>query len=145
MAFKFFNLRLTSLLIFNLLSLFYSNKIHAQSELNFEKVVNITRVNTGCYYGVTPVYDTVPTGKIWKLEAIIASCPGPRRPLVTLNGTLTSLNFNNTGTSMGTYLGNPIWLKENTIIGSTSDNPGAGSGCFDCTYFYSILEFSQNP
>lgn len=140
----FFNLLRYSILIFLILSI--SNKSYAQSELHFEKVVNISRVNQGCYGGVTtPVYDTVPTGKIWKLEAIVVSCPAPRRPLVTFNGTLISLEFNSTGYTSGTYLGNPIWLKENTVIGSSNDNPGGGSGCFDCTYFYSILEFTKTP
>jgi hypothetical protein len=131
------------LLVF-VFSLFYSADLMAQSELRFERVVNLTKLNQHCYGGTAVVYDTVPSGKIWKLEAISASCMGGRRPLVYLNGSRIALSQSDDMSSR-TYFGNPIWLKENSIIGSHSDNPGGGSGCFDCNYFYSILEFSQTP
>ena len=125
-------------------SCFYTNNSNAQAELQFEQVINLTKLNPNCYWGTPVVYDTVPSGKIWKLEAISASCMGGRRPLVYLNGSRIALSQSD-DISSRTYFGNPIWLKENSIIGSHSDNPGGTGGCFDCHYFYSILEFSQNP
>jgi len=125
-------------------SCFFANNSNAQAELRFERVVNLTKLNPHCHVGTAVVYDTVPSGKIWKLEAISASCMGGRRPLVYLNGSRIALSQSD-DISSRTYFGNPIWLKENSIIGSHSDNPGGTGGCTDCHYFYSILEFSQNP
>jgi hypothetical protein len=136
------------LLVF-VFSLFYSADLMAQSELRFERVVNLTRTNPSCISWpliYSPmIFDTVPVGKIWKLEAVSASCLYQRRPLVSLNGVQVSLTENSRDATVRVYSGNPIWLKESTIIGSFSDNPNGQSGCHDCNYFYSILEFSQTP
>lgn len=130
-------------------SCFCANNSNAQAELRFEPVVNLTRTNPSCWswplVNSPMIFDTVPVGKIWKLEAISASCLNQRRPLVSLNGVQVSLTESSRDATVRIYSGNPLWLKESTIIGSFSDNPNGQSGCHDCNYFYSILEFSQTP
>ena len=129
-------------------SLFYTADLMAQSELRFERVVNLTRTNPSCISWpliYSPmIFDTVPVGKIWKLEAVSASCLNQRRPFVSLNGVQVSLTENSRDATVRIYSGNPIWLKEGTIIGNYSDASG-GTGCYDCYFFYSILEFSKTP
>ena len=143
---KFWKAKYSFVFVF---SLFYANNSNAQAELRFERVVNLTRTNPSCwswpFVNSPMIFDTVPVGKIWKLEAISASCLNQRRPLVSLNGVQVSLTENSRDATIRIYSGNPIWLKESTIIGSFSDNPNGQSGCHDCNYFYSILEFSQTP
>ncbi len=122
--------------------------LRAQNNLNLEGVLNISRTNCNCNGGngcATPnaliVYDTVPQGKIWKLEAVTASGTGGRFPIVSVNGSNIAMYYNSNSSAV-TYEGNSIWLKEGSVISGTSVNPGGGSGCFESYFFYSILEFS---
>ena len=128
-------------------SLFYSADLMAQSELKFERVINLSRFYSVCYSPNSMVRDTVPIGKIWKLETVSASCQvnsqAMRIPFILVNGTRLSMAENGF-TSARVYIGNPLWLSEGTILTSSGD-PGSWSGCNDCSYFYSILEFSQTP
>lgn len=128
-------------------TLFYTADLMAHAELKFERVINLSRFYSVCSNSNSMVRDTVPIGKIWKLEAVSASCQvnsqALRIPFILINGTRLAMAENGF-TSARVYIGNPIWLSEGAILTSSGD-PGGWSGCNDCNYFYSILEFTQMP
>ena len=123
--------------IFAILLFCCYSKIHAQNNLVYSRVItNITTSGSS-------TYDTVPAGKVWKMESImhsnfynnttaadayleINSVSFPLLPNIYLVSTPTSNRGNIT----------PLWLKAGDIIRVYS-NTGA-------KVFYSIIEYKEN-
>lgn len=107
--------------------------------LQFSRVVNLKGENSG---GGSTAIDTVPVGKVWKVENFISSANGLNWRLDVGGGQFMGIAggivFGNTpsnNSSSSSNFGHPIWLAEGEVIYMN------GSGY----YFFSILEFDTNP
>ncbi|MCB9231888.1 MAG: hypothetical protein H6581_09510 [Bacteroidia bacterium] len=127
-----------SLILF-LLTAFSVTGLSAQS-LNFSRVVNIA----GDCTGGTRV-DTVPAGKIWKIEGVRTE---DVYTYFSANGSIFTFQNYSTdsymimppGATGGNAIFNPVWLNSNAMI--KNECTTALSSDY---YFYSILEFEVVP
>jgi len=84
--------------------------------------------------------DTVPAGKVWKIEFISWESPAynPSLSISYPNG-LAGSNISLVGTN--SYFCGPIWVGENQILFTTEQSWNDPRSCRIARRFYSILEF----
>jgi hypothetical protein len=120
--------------------LLFTSGLNAQGNLQFNQVVTLNGTPTPC---VNTNIDTVPAGKVWKIEAWTNN----NEVNIYFNNTLYNNHFlavwgNNNGTQMQLSSNmNPIWLKGGDVISVTISN----QFCQARPYFFSILEFNITP
>ena len=90
--------------------------------------------------GLGSVIDTVPAGKVWKIESVMANSSSKSVYALGINGVSCSLygELNSSSSAFHDYFGpsGPIWLPEGTRLQGAS---GA------LTYTISIIEFTVVP
>jgi len=121
--------------------------------LKFNRVVNLHHVYVIGWGCVLPhpdfpwftnndvrVNDTVPAGKVWKIEFISWENPAynPSLSINSPNG-LTGSSISLVGTN--SYFSGPIWVGENHILITTEQTWNDPRSCRIARRFYSILEF----
>ena len=121
--------------------------------LKFNRVVNLHHVYYIGWNCVLPnpnfpwftnsdvrVNDTVPAGKVWKIEFISWENPAwnPSLSINSPNG-LTGSSISLVGTN--SYFSGPIWVGENHILITTEQTWNDPRSCRIARRFYSILEF----
>lgn len=127
-------------IILFLFAILFHCELQAQYNLQFNQVITLNGTPTPC---INTVIDTVPTGKVWKIES-------------WTNNNQVNIFFNNTqfnnhylavwGNSNGTQMQlssnlNPIWLKAGDVISVLVQN----QFCTSSPYFFSIIEFNLTP
>lgn len=90
--------------------------------------------------GLGSVADTVPSGKVWKIEHITCNSSSKSAYYIGLNGVVCNL-YNEYSSGSAAYhapIGpmGPMWLPQGTIV------QGGNSGL---TYTFSIIEFTVVP
>ena len=110
-----------------------SSLVKVQSQnLQFSRVLSVSRT--------TATTDTVPAGKVWKLEFVSCNSPSKSVHNIVVNNNIVSLyTHESSGNSAyHDYIGpaGPIWLSEGTTL---------RSGSAGLTYFFSIIEFTVVP
>ena len=119
-------------------------KASAQGNLQFNQVLTFTGSIGVTANAVTSPIQTVPAGKVWKIEHVGG---------VASNQTSASVRFGiqvNSGISL-TYWSNgivdqnicPIWLKASDNLQFYYNNPGGTAQ--SCTYIISVVEFNIIP
>lgn len=117
--------------------------VQAQSNLSFNRVHIVKGLHTGGW----TVVDSVPAGKVWKVEAVGTSGYLLIGTEVTPSSIL-SWNINTnipihlispTGSSNQGTLVNPVWLNAGEKIYVNRTNTGNGQ------YYISVLEFNVTP
>jgi hypothetical protein len=113
---------------------------YSQYNLQFNQVVTLNGVGIGCQ---NTSVGSVPTGKVWKLEAWTNS----NEVAIYFNGTIYNNHYlAGWGNSNGQQFQlssnlNPIWLKAGDNISVTISN----QFCQNRSYFFSIIEFNLVP
>jgi hypothetical protein len=120
-------------------------KASAQGNLQFNQVLTFTgSIGVTGPNAVTSPIQTVPAGKVWKIEHVGG---------LATNQSSTSVRFGiqiNSGISL-TYWSNgivdqnicPIWLKASDNLQFYYNNPGGTAQ--SCTYIISVVEFNIIP
>lgn len=113
------------------LSLFMANNGDAQT-LQFNQVLLIQQSSGAA--------DTVPSGKVWKIENIGTNSTSKTSYYLNVNGSIWRL-YNEASSSSSAYHdhigpGGPIWFPAGTVF-------SGGSASY--IYNYSIIEFSVVP
>lgn len=126
--------------IYLFLFLFFAFKLNAQGNLQFNQVITLNGTPSPC---ALVIIDTVPIGKIWKIE----SWTNSNEVNIYFNNSQYNNHFlavwgNSNGTQMQLSTNfNPIWLKAGDIISVMISN----QFCVAKPYFFSILEFNVVP
>ncbi len=126
--------------IFLFLFLSFAFKLNAQGNLQFNQVITLNGTPSPC---TLVNIDTVPIGKIWKIE----SWTNSNEVSIYFNNSQYNNHYlavwgNNNGTQMQLSTNfNPIWLKAGDIISVMISN----QFCQARPYFFSILEFNVVP
>ncbi|MCX8479668.1 MAG: hypothetical protein ORN56_07750 [Chitinophagales bacterium] len=125
---------------------FLGQKSFAQGNLQFNQVLTYSGALSIPNYGtsITSVQWTVPTSKVWKIEAK-TRCAGPLTLLI--NGIHYSDYYPNGSGSYATAVIDPsvIWLKAGDIISYEYAFPCRSANGCGAEYFISILEFNIVP
>jgi hypothetical protein len=142
-------------IIILILLMFNVNKINAQGNLQFNRVVNFsaTQSNGGAYSQGAYVYQTfqVPAGKVWKIENVmVGNAQGSEIGFVkacsncaaAFNGIIAYIYF--TGGYAPDNAKFPIWLSEGTYDFTISDNSNTSQADW-LTASYSAIEFNIIP
>ena len=127
-------------LLFSVL-LFMTISVKAQSNLQFVKV--LTYAGTVNSYDKQEVLiDSVPPGKVWKIEAKGMSGFGVALKIngkKYINVQPFSIGLSST---TGVSINETIWLKSGDVISYAYFNTGTTGAIFTYDYFISILEFN---
>jgi len=127
--------------LFIIISLLITTQIFAQNNLEFERVYNLQGAVVEL---TTEDIATVPTGKIWKIEALVLDANLFWRS--TNNAIIAGSGQNNISvtaayTSSGIAYQNIVWLNEGESIKLINSSSSSGTG----RYWFSILEFNVIP
>ena len=112
------------------------NELKAQYNLQFNQVITLNGTPNPC---INSVVDTVPQGKVWKIE----SWTNNNEVWIFFNNTQFNNHFlvsNSDGLVVSSNL-NPIWLKGGDVISVYISN----QFCQTRPYFFSIIEFNLTP
>jgi hypothetical protein len=112
------------------------NELKAQYNLQFNQVITLNGTPNPC---INSVVDTVPQGKVWKIE----SWTNNNEVGIFFNNTQFNNHFslsNGGGIAVSSNL-NPIWLKGGDVISVHISN----QFCIPRPYFFSIIEFNLTP
>ena len=100
--------------------------------LTFSRVLALTRTSAQT--------DTVPVGKVWKIENFFANAYDQIYNQVRINGTqfymFSTYSYGSAAFFTNHAPAGPIWLPAGTTIRPESSGP---------TYFFSIIEFTVTP
>jgi len=125
--------------IITIAMLLFSMASYAQGNLQFNQVKTFTGsiISNGSF----KLFDTIPQGKVWKIEAIglNASC------FLNINGrnyVNTLLHIGNTATSM--VSNENLWLKAGDVVGYYSSMNFNCPGC-SSDYVVSVIEYNIIP
>jgi hypothetical protein len=111
-----------------------SSSLFAQGNLQFNQVISGTGILAT--NGVS-ANQTVPTGKVWKIESISGWNDGGSRLGLTVNTISVPVSGN---------VLFPVWLKAGDVLRFTLlTNPGTGYANGPMNYIYSIIEFNIIP
>jgi hypothetical protein len=105
----------------------------AQGNLQFNRVISVS-LALNPNQSITLI--TVPTGKVWKIEAIEAVTSGQTNYLYEINGQVFPIS-----NSYSSKINNSLWLKAGDTF-RVMNNPTGGSSV---PFYYSILEFNIVP
>jgi hypothetical protein len=137
MDFNIFNFKYIFLLLILLISTIIVYSQNVPSNLEYSRVITKTFSLTG---SKASQFDTVPVGKVWKLESIIhsnySSMMQQSLEINTFNFPIPSIYY----TYGNEYVKNnitPIWLKTGDIIRIISTNQNTTN------FFYSIIEYTE--
>jgi hypothetical protein len=113
---------------------FLATTSFAQGNLQFNQVISGTGILAT--NGVS-ANQTVPTGKVWKIESISGWNDGGSRLGLTVNTISVPVSGN---------VPFPVWLKAGDVLRFTLlTNPASGSALGPMNYIYSIIEFNIIP
>ena len=96
--------------------------VNGQGNLQFNQIVIVSSVN-----------QTVPAGKVWKLESCMLTSSGNSYALMLYNGALYNMRQQLTSTQVATF---PFWLSSGASVTFGTSSSGG---------ILSILEFNIVP